>query len=64
MVNQFVVEFASYTLLAFILSTKSVSEKYLAAKAWLDRFAALVLGGLGPAFAVAEVTSCQGRFPA
>ena len=47
MVNQFVVEFATYTLLAFVLSTKSVSEKYLAAKTWLDRFAAIVLGGLG-----------------
>jgi len=47
MFNQFVVEFVSYAILAFALSTKSVSERYLAAKTWLDRFAAIVLGGLG-----------------
>lgn len=47
MFNQFIVEFLSYALLAVTLSTKSVRDKYLSAKSWLDRFAALVLGALG-----------------
>ncbi len=47
MLNQFVVEFIAYAILAFALSTETVGTKYLAAKVWLDRFAAVILGGLG-----------------
>ena len=47
MANQFLVEFLSYSLLAFVLNTRSVSERFLAAKTHLDRFAAFILCGLG-----------------
>ena len=45
--NQFVVEFIAYTILAIALNTETVGAKYLSAKVWLDRFAGIVLGGLG-----------------
>lgn len=45
--NHFFVEVISYSLMAFLLSTKSMSARYLAAKSTLDRFAAVVMGGLG-----------------
>jgi threonine/homoserine/homoserine lactone efflux protein len=40
-------EVAFYTSLAFALSRPAVSERYMAAKAWLDRIAASILGLLG-----------------
>lgn len=45
--NHMVFEWVFYTVLAFALSTKAVSNRYLRAKVYIDRFAALVLGGLG-----------------
>lgn len=45
--NHLVVELICYTVFALALSTKAVSRKYLEAKTWLDRFAAIVLGALG-----------------
>ena len=45
--NHLIVEWGFYTVLAIVLSTKTVSARYLRAKVYLDRFAALVLGGLG-----------------
>lgn len=45
--NHLLVEWGFYTVLAFVLSTRTVSAKYLKAKVYIDRFAALVLGGLG-----------------
>lgn len=45
--NHLLVEWGFYTVRAFVLSTKTVSTKYLRAKVYIDRFAALVLGGLG-----------------
>lgn len=45
--NHLLVEWGFYIVLAFVLSTKTVSAKYLRAKVYIDRFAALVLGGLG-----------------
>ncbi|MGI9350131.1 MAG: LysE family translocator [Rhizobiaceae bacterium] len=47
MANQFIVEFVSYSILAFVLNTRSVSERLLSAKTHLDRFAAFILCGLG-----------------
>jgi threonine/homoserine/homoserine lactone efflux protein len=45
--NHFLVEIAFYTLLAFALSTQAAQRRYLAAKVYLDRGAALVMGALG-----------------
>ena len=45
--NHFVIEVAFYTILAFLMSAETVRQKYLNAKLYLDRFAAVVLGGLG-----------------
>lgn len=45
--NHMLFEWAFYTVLAFALSTRAVSKRYLQAKVYIDRFAALVLGGLG-----------------
>lgn len=45
--NHFLVEIAFYTLLAFALSTKAAQRRYLAAKVYLDRGAALVMAALG-----------------
>lgn len=45
--NHLVVEIVVYALLATVLSTPAISRRYLAAKAWLDRAAALALGALG-----------------
>lgn len=45
--NHLVLELLFYTGLAFGLSTPAVSKRYLQAKAYFDRTAALVLGGLG-----------------
>lgn len=45
--NHLFVEWAFYTVLAFVLNTRTVSARYLRAKVYIDRFAALVLGGLG-----------------
>jgi len=45
--NHLFIEWSFYAVLAFALSTRAVSEKYLKAKAYIDRGAALVLGGLG-----------------
>lgn len=46
-INHMLVEWGFYTVLAFILSTKAISTRYLQAKVYIDRFAAVVLGGLG-----------------
>ena len=45
--NHLLVEWAFYAVLAFALGTKAVSDKYLRAKVYVDRFAAVVLGALG-----------------
>ena len=46
-VNHFLVEVAFYTTLAFCLSTEVVARRYMQAKMYIDRFAAVVLGALG-----------------
>lgn len=45
--NHFIVEVICYSLIALVMSTPAVSAKYLAAKKWLDRFASVVMAGLG-----------------
>ncbi|MEH6525591.1 MAG: LysE family transporter [Sneathiella sp.] len=45
--NHLLVEIAFYTLLALVMSTPAVSEKYLRAKVYIDRVAAGILGLLG-----------------
>ena len=45
--NHLAVEVLFYSALAFAMSTPTVSKRYLQAKVYLDRFAALVLGALG-----------------
>ena len=45
--NHLMVEIAAYAAIAVVMSTSSMSRRYLRAKAWLDRITALVLGGLG-----------------
>ncbi len=40
-------EIAAYAGIAIVMSTPSMSRRYLRAKAWLDRLTARVLGGLG-----------------
>ena len=46
-INHFLVEVAFYTSLAFCMSTQAVSTRYMRAKAYIDRGAAIVLGALG-----------------
>ena len=46
-INHFMVEVAFYTTLAFCMSTQVVSKRYMQAKVYIDRGAALVLGALG-----------------
>ena len=46
-INHFLVEIAFYTILSFCMSTQAVSERYIRAKAFIDRGAAVVLGALG-----------------
>ena len=46
-VNHFLVEVAFYTALALCLGTDVVAHRYMQAKAYIDRFAAGVLGALG-----------------
>lgn len=45
--NHFVVEVVCYSLIAVVLSNPAISNRYLAAKAWFDRFAAVIMAGLG-----------------
>jgi threonine/homoserine/homoserine lactone efflux protein len=45
--NHLVVEISCYTFLAFVMSTNTVSDRYLRAKVYIDRIAAVVLGLLG-----------------
>jgi len=45
-VNHFLVECIAYGLFAFLITTKSVSDKYLRAKTIIDRCSATVLAGL------------------
>lgn len=45
--NHFIVELICYTIFAITMSTEAVSKQYMKAKTWLDRFSAIVLGGLG-----------------
>ena len=46
-VNHFLVEVVFYTTLAFFLSTWLVATRYMQVKAYIDCFAAAVLGALG-----------------
>ena len=46
-VNHFLVEVAFYSTLAFCMSTPAVSKRYMQAKGYIDRGAAIVLGALG-----------------
>ena len=46
-INHFLVEVAFYTTLAFCMSTQVVSKRYMRAKAYIDRGAAIILGALG-----------------
>jgi len=45
--NLFFLEVTAYTILAFTITTKAVSSAFLSIKHWFDRFAAIILGGLG-----------------
>jgi len=45
--NHFALEALFYTFVAFTMNTQTVSKQYLKAKTWLDRFSAIILGGLG-----------------
>lgn len=45
--NHLVIEVIFYTALAFAMSTRTVSQRYLRAKVYIDRAAAAVLGALG-----------------
>ena len=45
--NHFLVELIFYTSLAIGMSTAAVSDRYLRAKAFLDRTASIILGALG-----------------
>ena len=46
-INHFLVEVAFYTTLAFCMSTQAVSKRYMRAKSYIDRGAAIILGALG-----------------
>jgi len=46
-VNHLVIELVFYIALAFGMSTAAVRKTYLKMKAYIDRFASVVLGGLG-----------------
>ncbi|MEO0328654.1 MAG: LysE family translocator [Pseudomonadota bacterium] len=46
-INLFVFEVTAYTILAYCMTTKAVSESYLRLKVYMDRFAAIVLSALG-----------------
>ena len=46
-INHFLVEVAFYTTLAFCMSTQAVSKRYMRAKVYIDRGAAIILGALG-----------------
>ena len=45
-INHFLVEIGFYTVLAFCTSTRSVVKRYLRAKTYFDRIAAVILGTL------------------
>ena len=45
--NHFLVEVAFYATLAFCMTTEAVAKRYMRAKRYVDRVAALILGGLG-----------------
>lgn len=45
--NHLVIELAFYTALACLLSTEAARRRYMAAKVWLDRGAAIAMGALG-----------------
>ena len=45
--NHFLIEVLFYTVLAFVMSTPAVRNRYLKAKIYIDRTAAFVLGALG-----------------
>ena len=46
-INHFVVEVTFYSTFAFCMSTQAVSARYMRAKVYIDRGAAIVLGALG-----------------
>ena len=46
-INHFLVEVVFYATLAFCMSTRAVSTRYMQAKGYIDRGAAIVLGALG-----------------
>ena len=45
--NHFAVEVLFYSVLSFLMRTQAVSRRYLRAKAYLDRYAAVILGSMG-----------------
>lgn len=45
--NHFLVEVAFYTILAFSMSTQAISRRYMQAKIYIDRGAAVIFGALG-----------------
>ncbi len=45
--NHLVIEILFYTALAFGMSTRAVSQRYLRAKVYIDRAASVILGALG-----------------
>ena len=45
--NHLAVEVAFYSALTFCMSTEAVARQYVRAKRYIDRIAALILGGLG-----------------
>ena len=55
--NHFLVETAFYTTLAFCMSTQAVSKRYMKAKAYVDRGAAIILGALGIRIALSREES-------
>ena len=46
-INHFLVEVAFYSTLSFCMSTQAVSKRYMKAKTYIDRVAAIILGALG-----------------
>ena len=46
-INHFLIEVAFYATLAFCMGTQAVSKRYMHAKAYIDRGAAIILGALG-----------------
>ena len=52
--NHFLVEVAFYTILAFSMSTQAISRRYMQAKIYIDRGAAVIFGALGVRLALSR----------